>query len=198
MFSLFVALLSVVGSVYGHAQWGLEYSGQCTKDSTNPNITYCNSHGYTEQMNAFIDSESGVAFSVAYDQIGAESYWHNEGNFTIPHHPILKGSWEFRDDYGVVFARMYAEGVHSEYRRDTENYWVQTCIYNILNGTGAFSSYGSMGFISESSLGDSNGYFESIVSVVVYGPDSSNTNNQKFKAKMEANYLKYKNKHNLK
>jgi len=133
-----------------------------------------------------------LIFFIQYNEIGAYSIWYNEFNFTDPSHPHIRGSWEFRDDYGVVFGRIYGEGLHSEYHEDSNHYWINSVLYNIVNATGVFADYAASGEISESSLGDPNGYFESIIAVGVYGPDRSNpTKNAKFFERYEKNSKHY-------
>jgi len=182
----------VINNVSGYAQWGLQYNGVCSKSTSNPNITNCNAQAYTENMIAIIDSQNGIDFNVQYNEIGEYSYWYNELNFTVPNHPEIHGTWEFRDDSGVVYGRMYATGVRSEYHEDANKYWVNSVMYNIENSTGVFSNYSQQGFIVESSLGNGNGNFESIISVSVYGPDrSSSQKNLKFKQEFAKRSLHY-------
>jgi len=177
----------------GYASWGLQYNGQCTR-STTANITNCNAHAYTENMIALIDSEHGIDFNVQYNEIGAYSYWYNELNFTTPNHPEIRGTWEFRDDYGVVFGRMHGYGVRSEYHQDSNNYWVNSVMYNLVNSSGVFANYSGKGFVTESSLGNGDGYFESIISVSVYGPDYEGVDFKQNFAKRSQQYSQKLNK----
>jgi len=170
----------LVSLVTGYAQWSLSFQGQCQQSTSNANITNCNSIGYTEQMNAYLDHEHGVDYRVLYNEIGWALVWYNQLNFSQGGQaPNIHAEFELRDEYGATAGRIYAHGLHSDFRIDSNNYWVQTAIYTIHNSTGAFESYTENGFVAESTLGDHEGYFDSVVTVSVYG--ASNNKDTKFK-----------------
>jgi len=153
--------------VHSHAFWGINYNGGCAVDSQNASITRCNANGYTEDMKVTIDSENGVNFYVEYNQIGYLSHLYTEVVKTSDaSHPQITATLEFRDDYGVVFGRIYLQGLHSEYHEDNNKDWINSVLYVVTNGTGVFGTY--HGYVTEATLGDSSGHYEGLISATIF------------------------------